>query len=89
VELLRSEAAFLVAPVVAQFVTLYSDPVHGIRVAVLILVVLCVISGALILGVLLLGGARPHAPDLDTWIDGEQPAYHSPPIAAAVRRPDV
>jgi MFS family permease len=89
VELLRSEAAFLVAPVVAQFVTLFSDPAEGIREAVLILVVLCVISGALILGVLLLGGARPHAPDIDTWIGGEQPAYNSPRLADAVRQSDV
>jgi hypothetical protein len=88
VELLRSEAAFLVAPVVAQFVTLFHDPATGIREAVLVLVLLCVISGALILGVLLLGGARPHAPDLDTWIEGEQPAYDSPRLAGAVRRPE-
>jgi MFS family permease len=89
VELLRSEAAFLVAPVVAQFVTLFSDPVAGIKVAVIILVVLCLISGALILGVLLLGGARPHAPDIDSWIGGEQPAYDSPRLADAVRRSEV
>lgn len=89
VELLRSEAAFLVAPVVAQFVTLFSDPAVGIREAVLILVVLCVISGAVILGVLLLGGARPHAPDFDIWIGGEQPAYNSPRLADTVRRSEI
>jgi MFS family permease len=85
VELLRSEAAFLVAPIMVQIATLFSDPSHGIRLAVLVLVLLCVVCGALILAVLLLGGARPHAPDLELWVGGEQPAYHSPPLAAAIR----
>jgi hypothetical protein len=85
VELLRSEAAFLVAPIVVQVVALFSDPSHGIRVAALILVLFCAVSGALILAVLLLGGARPHAPDLELWVGGEEPAYHSPRLAAAVR----
>jgi MFS family permease len=85
VELLRSEAAFLVAPIVVQIVLLFSDPTQGIRLAALILVLLCAVGGVLILAVLLLGGARPHAPDLDLWVRGEQPAYHSPRLAAAVR----
>jgi MFS family permease len=87
VELLRSEAAFLVAPVAAEFVVLFRFPTDGIRAASLILVLLCTLSGALILGVLLLGGARPHAPDIETWIKGEQPAYQSPRLAAAIRSP--
>lgn len=85
VELLRSEAAFLVAPVMVQIVLLFSDPTQGIRVAALILVLLCAVCGALILAVLLLGGARPHAPDLELWVGGEQPAYQSPRLAAAIR----
>jgi MFS family permease len=85
VELLRSEAAFLVAPIIVQIVTLFSDPTQGIRLAVLILVLLSAVCGALILAVLLLGGVRPHAPDLERWVGGEQPAYHSPRLAAAVR----
>jgi MFS family permease len=85
VELLRSEAAFLLAPVIVQIVTLFSDPIQGIRFAALILVLLCLVCGALILAVLLLGGARPHAPDFELWVAGEQPAYHSPRLAAAIR----
>ncbi|MDX6201839.1 MAG: hypothetical protein QOJ83_1339, partial [Frankiales bacterium] len=79
------EAAFLVAPIMVQIATLFSDPSHGIRLAVLVLVLLCVVCGALILAVLLLGGARPHAPDLELWVGGEQPAYHSPRLAATIR----
>jgi MFS family permease len=85
VELLRSEAAFLVAPIVVQIVMLFSDPTQGIRLATEILVLLCAVCGALILAVLLLGGARPHAPDLELWVAGERPAYQSPRLAAAVR----
>jgi hypothetical protein len=85
VELLRSEAAFLIAPVAAEFVTLFSIPTDGLKVAALILVLFCVVSGALILGVLLLGGARPHTPDIEGWIDGKQPAYRSPRLAAVIR----
>ncbi|MCU1657522.1 MAG: Drug resistance transporter EmrB/QacA subfamily, partial [Pseudonocardiales bacterium] len=61
------------------------DPTQGIRLAALILVLLCAVCGALILAVLLLGGARPHAPDLELWVRGEQPAYRSPRLAAAIR----
>jgi hypothetical protein len=89
VELLRSEAAFLVAPIMVQIVLLFSDPTQGIRLAALILVLLCALCGALILAVLLLGGARPHAPDLQRWVGGEQPAYQSPRLAAAVRHLDT
>ncbi|MCW2492896.1 MAG: hypothetical protein JWN47_2260 [Frankiales bacterium] len=85
VELLRSEAAFLVAPIVLQIVMLFSDPTQGIRLAALILVLLCAVCGALILAVLLLGGARPHAPDLELWVGGEQPAFDSPRLGAAIR----
>jgi len=89
VELLRSEAAFLVAPAVAQFVTLFTDPAVGVQLAVLILVVICMVSGGVIVGLLLLGGARPHVPDLDAWIAGEHPAYRSPRLANAIRHPAV
>jgi hypothetical protein len=85
VELLRSEAAFLVAPIVVQIVMLFSDPTQGIKLAALILVLLCAVCGAAILALLLLGGARPHAPDLELWVGGEQPAYRSTRLAAVIR----
>jgi hypothetical protein len=85
VELLRAEAAFLVAPIVLQLALQLTPLSHGIRVAVLILVMLCALSGVAVLAVLLLGGARPHAPDLEVWVGGDQPAYNSPPLAASLR----
>ena len=33
-----------------------------------------------------LSGARPQAPDLEGFIDGDDPAWHSPPLLAGLRR---
>lgn len=88
VELLRAEAAFLVGPMLVAGAMGAGQLVEGIRSAVLILLVACGVLWVALLGVLLVGGARPHAPDLETWVDGEEPAFDSPPIAAAVRVSD-
>lgn len=85
VELLRSEAAFLVAPVVVQIALRLGNPADGVRVTALGLLGLCVVAGGALLVLLLLGGVRPHAPDLPRWIAGEESAFDSPPVAAAVR----
>jgi hypothetical protein len=85
VELLRSEAAFLIAPVVLQVVLALGDPAGGTRLLALALLAFCVAGGLGLVVVYALGGVRPHAPDLDRWVEGEQPAYHSPPVAAAIR----
>lgn len=85
VELLRSEAAFLVGPVLVHIAMVSAPLTHGVRLAALVMVVLAAIGWIVLLGVLLLGGARPHAPDLEGWLDGETPAYHSPPLGAVVR----
>ncbi len=85
VELLRAEAAYLVAPVVLQLAMSRKDLAGGVRLGVLVVVVLCLAGGAVALAVLLLGGVRPHRPDLERWLEGEEPAYDSPPVAATVR----
>jgi MFS family permease len=85
VELLRAEAAFLVAPVVLQLAMQVTPTDLGIRLGLVVLVVLCAVSGAAILAVLLLGGSRPQKPDLQAWVGGDQPAYDSPPLAATIR----
>ncbi|MDR7301738.1 MFS transporter [Haloactinomyces albus] len=86
VELLRAEAAFLLGPVLLHIAMLTEALAGGIRLATLILVILMAVSGVILLGVLLLGGARPHAPDLEGWLQGQSSAYHSPPLAATVRQ---
>jgi MFS family permease len=85
VELLRSEAAFLVGPVLLHVAMVSASTASGVTLAVAITVVLLLVAGAAALAVLLLGGARPHRPDLEAWLDGERPAYRSPPLLARVR----
>lgn len=86
VELLRSEAAFLIAPVLLELALHHPQLTPGIREGFLIVLVLCAAMGAVLLGLLLLGGVRPHAPDLDKWIEGKDPAYATAPIGAALRQ---
>lgn len=85
VELLRSEAAFLVAPVLLHVARTAPTLEDGIRIATVAVVILVGLVAGVVVALLLLGGARPHAPDLDRWVAGEGPAYHSPPVAARVR----
>jgi hypothetical protein len=86
VELLRAVAAFLVAPVFAHFaVTVGNNPRTGTGIVLWIGLGIA-ISGAL--GAVLLytlGGARPRTPDLARFMDGDGPAWYSPPLLAAVR----
>jgi MFS family permease len=86
VELLRAVAAFLVAPVFAHFaVTVGANPRAGTGIVLWIGLGIA-ISGAL--GAVLLyalGGARPRTPDLARFMDGDGPAWYSPPLLSAVR----
>lgn len=86
VELLRSEAAFLVAPVLLAIALHGPGLANGIRSGALVVVVLAGGCGAALLGLLLSGGVKPHRPDLDRWLEGEEAAFDSPPLAAAIRR---
>ena len=85
VELLRSAAAFLLAPVLLEIATTAGDLAAGIERAAVITLVVLAVGGAAAVAVLLAGGRRPHAPDLETWLSGEAPAYDSPRFAAALR----
>lgn len=87
VELLRAVAAFMIAPVFVHFaVTVGGDPVAGTGIALWIGLGLA-IAGAIVPVVLYaLGGARPETPQLDRFMDGEGPAWHSPALLAAARR---
>lgn len=81
VELLRSEAAFLVGPILLGVAM-----IAGVHLALLV-VVAAAFAGTAAFGLLLLlGGAGPHAPDLDGWLSGDATAYHSPPLVATLRR---
>jgi hypothetical protein len=86
IELLRGVAAFMLAPVllhVAQ--TVGGNPESGTKTAIWICFAIA-IGGALIAASLfVLGRARLQAPDLEPWLEGEQPAIESPPLGARIR----
>ena len=86
VELLRAVAAFMVAPVFAHFAaTVGGSPITGTGIVLWIGLGIA-IAGALAAVLLYaLGGARPQTPDLARFMDGEGPAWYSPPLLAAVR----
>jgi MFS family permease len=87
VELLRSEAAFLIGPVLLQIaLTTGSDFQDGFRIAVVITMILAVAGGLILVGLWMLGGARSKAPDLEAWVAGTGTGYHSPPLAARLRK---
>lgn len=87
VELLRGVAAFLVAPIILHLAktTATSDPAVGIRTGMWICMGIAA-GGALIAGYLfVLGRAHLQAPKLETWLEGEGPAFDSPPLADGIR----
>ena len=86
IELLRAVAAFMVAPILAHFaVTAAADLTVGTGYALWIGFGLAI--GGAVFGVLIyaLSGARPQRPDLDEFIDGDSPAWYSPPLLARLR----
>jgi MFS family permease len=86
IELLRAVAAFMVAPILAHFaVTASSDLNVGTGYALWIGFGLA-IGGALFgVAIYALSGARPQRPNLDRFLDGESPAWYSPPLLARIR----
>jgi MFS family permease len=83
VQLLRSEAAFLAAPVVMKLAM--SDGPGAIDRTILLGVLVTGVGAVLLTGLLLLGGTGPQKPDLRRWTEGEGTAFRSPPVAAVLR----
>ncbi len=86
VELLRAVAAFMVAPVLAHFaVTVGGNPITGTSIVLWIGLGIAVFGALAAVALYALGGARPQTPDLARFMDGDGPAWYSPPLLAAVR----
>lgn len=86
VELLRSETAFLLGPILLAHALAASSLQHGFRVATwIVFAALTALSGLAVVGLYALGGVRLHEPDLEGWIGGDRTAYDSSPLADRVR----
>jgi MFS family permease len=86
VELLRAVAAFMVAPVFAHFAaTVGGSPEAGTQIVLWIGLGIAVSGAIAAVALYALGGARARRPDLKRFMDGEGPAWYSPPLLAAVR----
>ena len=87
IELLRAVAAFMVAPIFAHLATRYSDDLlEGTGVALWVGFALAIGGAVFGVAVYALSGARPQTPDLDEFLDGDSPAWYSPPLLARLRR---
>lgn len=85
-ELLRAVAAFMIVPILLHFATTVTGfPTAAMSTALWICFGLSA-GGALAGACLyLLGRVRPSAPALERWMSGQEPAWESPPLLAAVR----
>jgi MFS family permease len=86
IELFRAVAAFMVAPILAHFAaTVSTDLDSGTDAALWIGFGLAVGGAVFGIAVYALSGARPQKPDLDEFLDGDDPAWYSPPLLARIR----
>jgi nucleotide-binding universal stress UspA family protein/MFS family permease len=87
VELLRAVAAFMIAPIFAHFAAtaVRGNLDKGTGIALWIGLGIALLGAFLGVAIYLLSGARPQAPDLDSFLGGTAPAWYSPPLLARVR----
>jgi MFS family permease len=86
VELMRAVAAFMIAPVFIHFAATVGGGLRtGTGIALWVGLAFAIGGAGIAIAVYLLGGARPQTPQVDRFIDGEGPAWYSPPLLAAVR----
>lgn len=84
IELLRSEAAFLIAPVLLVLAA-HVGGLGGVREALIVSMAIA-LAGLAIFGAVYLGsGTRAHEPDITGWLTGGRAALHSPPVFARLR----
>jgi MFS family permease len=87
VELLRGVAAFMIAPIFVHFAaTVGGSSAAGTRDALWISLAIVVVGSVLATFLYLAGGARPRTPQMTAFLNGEGPAWPSPPLFARLRR---
>lgn len=86
IELLRGVAAFMIAPILLHLAqTVSPQPAAGIRASMWICFGIVAGGGLLAAIVFALGRARLQEPDLERYVEGQEPAIESPPLAARLR----
>ncbi|MFG1934678.1 MFS transporter [Mycobacterium sp. NPDC048908] len=86
IELLRAVAAFMVAPILAHVAAAVSGDLNAGTGVTLWIGLGLAIGGALFgVAIYALSGAQPQHPDLDEFLDGDSPAWYSPPLLARLR----
>jgi MFS family permease/nucleotide-binding universal stress UspA family protein len=86
IELLRAVAAFMVAPILAHIAdALPGDLNAGTGITLWIGFGLAIGGAVFGVAIYALSGARPQKPDLDEFLDGDSPAWYSPPLLARIR----
>src|ERR1700722_17083897 len=86
VELMRAVAAFMIAPIFAHFAATVGGNVDaGTGIALWIGLGLALGGGAIGVAIYAAGGARPQTPDIEGFVEGDGPAWYSPPLLARLR----
>jgi hypothetical protein len=86
VELMRAVAAFMIAPIFAHLAATVGGSLDaGTGTALWIGLGLALGGAAIGVTIYALGGARPQTPDIEGFVDGDGPAWYSPPLLARVR----
>jgi MFS family permease len=85
VELLRSEAAYAVAPIIATIARGSSSLASGLRIGLVATLALAVLGLVVAVVVPAVSGARLRAPELQKWLDGDGQALPSPRTAIHLR----
>ena len=76
----------MVAPILAHYAaTVATDLTSGTQDALWIGLGLAIGGAVFGIAIYALSGARPQKPDLDEFLDGDDPAWYSPPLLARVR----
>jgi hypothetical protein len=87
VELFRAVAAFMIAPIFLHFAaTLSGNLNEGTGIVLWVGLGLALVGAVVGVSIYALSGARPQTPDLAAFLDGNAPAWHSPPLLAKVRK---
>lgn len=90
VELVRSEADFMMAPVIVGVAIAVSGSAKptapGIHYALWISLLITIATTVLMAAIYLTGTAKLPKPDLSKWLKGDEPGLESPPLMAIFRK---